>query len=311
MPAHELNEHVAGLLRFKQNALVSHPELLAVDAAHGVAFHHSLGSNLIEAPIEKYVSVEALSEFAKEAYAKSNIALVASGPNSSELSRWVGEFFKNLPSQGGSSQYKLQQGVASKYYGGETRLSSKAGNAVVIAFPGSSTFGTSGYKPEISVLAALLGGESTIKWTPGFSLLGKATQGFSNVHVSTKNNAYSDAGLLTVTVSGKGTQIGDASKSVVDAIKKVAAGEVAAEDIKKATALAKFRALESVQSLETGLVATGSALLNGTKPYHVGEIAQAIDSVTEQQVKDVSFFLLFCSLEKKKKIIITSSTIQS
>ncbi|BDD59167.1 ubiquinol-cytochrome c reductase core subunit 1 [Monascus purpureus] len=285
-PAHELKEHVAALLHFKQKSIAAHPEVLAVEAAHGVAFHRGLGENITEVPFEKYVNVEALAEFAKEAYSKPNVAVVSSGADSAELSKWVGEFFKELPS--GSTI----QSEASKYYGGETRISSKTGNAVVVGFPGSSTFGTPGYKPEVAVLASLLGGESTIKWTPGFSLLAKATEGFSGVHASTKNNAYSDAGLLTITVSGATSQIGEVSKSVVEAIKKVAAGEVPSEEVKKALALAKFRALESVENIETGLEATGSALLTGGKPYHVGEIAQAIDSVTAEKVQETAKSLL-------------------
>ncbi|KAF5867210.1 ubiquinol-cytochrome c reductase core subunit 1 [Aspergillus alliaceus] len=289
--AHELNEVVIKHLKLRQQALAADPEQQAVDAANALAFHRGLGESITPsttAPFEKYLSAEALAAYAQQAYAKSNIALVGSGSNSADLSKWVGEFFKGLPSSGSAGQYQLQPHVASKYYGGEQRISSKAGNAVVIAFPGSSAFGTSGYKPESSVLAALLGGESTIKWTPGFSLLAQATQGFSQVRASTKSVTYSDAGLFTISLSGKADQVASAAKNAVDALKKVAAGEVTNEDIKKATALAKFRALESAQSLETGLEATGSALLNGGKPYQIGEIAQSIDAVTEAQVKDAA-----------------------
>ena len=288
--AHELNEHVFALLKYKQAALSADAEGLAVDAAHGLAFHRGLGENIAPnttVPFEKYLNVEALSEFAKDAYSKPNIALVGSGPNSAELSKWTGQFFQQLPSTGTSSQYKVQDKVASKYHGGEQRISSKAGNAFVIAFPGSSAFGTAGYKPEASVLASLLGGESTIKWTPGSSLLSQATKGFSQLRVSTKNHAYSDAGLFTVALSGNAGQVATASKNVVDALKKTAAGEIGGEEIKKAAALAKFRTLESVQTLETGLEASGSALINGAKPHQIGEIAQSFDSVSEQQVKDV------------------------
>lgn len=70
-------------------------------------------------------------------------------------------------------------------------------------------------------------------------------------------------------------------------MKKVAAGDVASEDIKKAIALAKFRALEAGQNLETGVEITGSGLINGHKPYQLGEVAESIEKVTEQQVKDV------------------------
>ncbi|KAJ5383273.1 Peptidase M16 core [Penicillium concentricum] len=288
---HELNEVVSKLLKYKQQAVHSNPETVAVDAAHGVAFHRGLGASITpsqSSPYEKYVSGDALAEFAQNAYAKSNIALVASGPNSAELSKWVGQFFKDTPTGNASSKYNVLPSVASKYYGGEQRIASKIGNAVVIAFPGSSAFGTAGYKAEASVLAALLGGESTIKWTPGFSLLSQATKGFNQLRVSTQNNAYSDAGLFTVTLSGQADQVAAASKNVVDALKKAAAGEVASEDIKKAIALAKFRALESVQTLETGLEATGSGLVHGNKPYQINEIAEALEKVTEQQVKQVA-----------------------
>ncbi|KAJ5100220.1 Cytochrome b-c1 complex subunit 2 [Penicillium angulare] len=288
---HELNEVVATLLKYQQQAVYSSPETVALDAAHGVAFHRGLGAPITPSqttPYEKYLSGDALAQFAQDAYAKSNVALVSTGPNSSEVSKWVGQFFKDLPAGSSSSQYKVQPSQASKYFGGEQRIPSKNGNAVVIAFPGSSAFGTAGYKAEASVLAALLGGESSIKWTPGFSLLSKATQGFSFLNVSTKNHAYSDAGLFTVTLSGAADQVGAASKNVVDALKKAAAGEVASEDIKKAAALAKFRALESVQTLETGLEATGSGLVHGSKAYQIGEIAQALENVSEEQVKEVA-----------------------
>lgn len=293
---HELSEVVGALLKYKQLAVFSNPENVAIDAAHGIAFHRGLGSPItpsLSSPYEKYLSADALAEFAQDAYSKSNVALVAVGPNSGDVSKWVGQFFKDLPTSGAAGQFKVQPSQATKYFGGEQRIASKTGNAVVIAFPGSSAFGTAGFKAEASVLAALLGGESTIKWTPGFSLLSQATKGFSQLNVSTKNLAYSDAGLFTVTLSGQADQVGAASKNVVDALKKAAAGEVASEDIKKAAALAKFRALESVQTLETGLEATGSGLVHGSKPYQIGEIAQALEKVSEQQVKEVCLNILF------------------
>jgi len=162
------------------------------------------------------------------------------------------------------------------------------GLIIVIALPGSSTFGTQGFNPSAHVLAAILGGESSIKWTPGFSLLGQSTQGFSQVRASTKNFGYSDAGLLAITLTGRADQLAAAGKSAVDALKKVAAGEVPADSFKKAAALAKFGALESAQTLETGLELTGNALVNNTKPYQIDEVAQALDSVTEAKVKEVS-----------------------
>ena len=77
---HELNEVVSKLLKYKQQAVHSNPETVAVDAAHGVAFHRGLGASITpsqSSPYEKYVSGDALAEFAQNAYSKSNIALVA------------------------------------------------------------------------------------------------------------------------------------------------------------------------------------------------------------------------------------------
>lgn len=284
---HELHELVLNLVKYRQQALLHNAERLADNAAHGVAFHRGLGETItpIDGVFEKYISTDALASFAKEAYAKSNVAVVASGATSSELSKWVGEFFRDLPT--GS----VKQGPASKYYGGEQRIASKTGNAMVIAFPGSSMFGAAGYKPEAAVLAALLGGESSIKWTPGFSLLSQAAQGFSQLRVTTKNLNYSDAGLFSVSLSGAPDQIAAAGKQVVEILKKTAAGDVNGEQIKKAIALAKFRALESVQTLETGVESTGAALINGSKPYNIEQYAQSIDKVSAQQVKDVRYVI--------------------
>jgi ubiquinol-cytochrome c reductase core subunit 2 len=254
---------------------------------HGVAFHRGLGEPLTatsSTPL-KYLDVDGVAEFSDAAYSKSNIAVVANGASSSEFSKWVGEFFTDVK----ESKSKLPS-PASKYYGGEERIAHGSGNVVILAFPGSSSF-TSGssYKPEISVLAALLGGQSSIKWSPGFSLLAKAASSYQHAHVSTQHAAYSDAGLLYVTITGSASHIANASKSVVDALKKVAAGEVAEEDIKKAVALAKFQALEAGQQIDTGLEATGSGLITGGKAFQVDEIATSIEKVSSDKVKAVSF----------------------
>ncbi|KAL1968734.1 hypothetical protein VTN77DRAFT_1560 [Rasamsonia byssochlamydoides] len=288
---HELNELVLDTIKHRQKALFASPESLALDAAHGTAFHRGLGENIVPStstPFEQYLSVEAIAEFAKGAYAKPNIALVSTGPSSSELSKWVSQFFGELPSSTASGQFKPKESAPSKFYGGEQRIPSKAGNAVVIAFPGSATYGASAYKPEVAVLAALLGGESSIKYTRGFSLLSKAAEGFTQVHVSTKNHAYSDAGLFAITISGKADQVASVSKNAVDVLKRVAAGDVSSEDFNKAVALAKFRALEAAQLLETGVELTGAALISGGKPYQIGEVAQSFSKVSQQQVQELA-----------------------
>lgn len=274
---------------------MANPEALALDAAHGVAFHRGLGETATPStstPFEQYISTDALVEFAKGAYSKPNIALVSTGPNSAEISKWVSQFFTDLPTSAGSNPFKPLDKTPSKYFGGEQRIPSKAGSALVIGFPGSSAFGTSGYKAEPSVLAALLGGESSIKWSPGFSLLAKATANLGHVHVSTKNIAYTDSGLFTIVISGKASEISAASRNVTQTLKKIAAGDVSSEDFNKAIALAKFRALEAAQVLETGVEQTGSNLISGGKPYQIGEVAQSYSKVTAKQVQEVCLSVL-------------------
>ncbi|KEF54711.1 ubiquinol-cytochrome c reductase core subunit 2 [Exophiala aquamarina CBS 119918] len=287
---HELNEEVIHVIKLARKDLLAKPLSLALNSAHALAFHRGLGEPLTatsSTPL-KYLDAEGIAAFSTAAYSKSNIAVVANGATPSEFSKWVGEFFGDVQ----ESQRKLSS-PASKYYGGEERIAHDSGNVMILAFPGSSSF-TSGsiYKPEISVLATLLGGQSSIKWSPGFSLLGKAASAYQHSRVATQHAAYSDAGLLYVTITGNASHVTNASKSVVDAIKKVAAGEVAEEDIKKAIALAKFQALEAGQQIDTGLEATGSGLIAGGKAFQVEEIATAIQKVSSEKVKAAAKSLL-------------------
>lgn len=286
---HELNEEVVHTMRLEQKGLLGSPLNLAINSAHGVAFHRGLGTPInatSSSPFQKYLDAQALADFSDAAYAKNNIAVVANGADHSEFAKWVKEFFSDTKT--GSSDFKIQT-QKSQYFGGEERIAHSSGSVMIIGFPGSSSF-TSGqsFKPEISVLAALLGGESSIKWSPGFSLLSKAASDFPGAHVSTQNAAYTDAGLLYVTITGKSTDIAKASKAVVDALKAVAAGKVTDEEIQKATALAKYRALELGQQTEAGLEATGMGLISNSKAYQIDEVGKRIAEVKADQVKNVS-----------------------
>lgn len=160
---------------------------------------------------------------------------------------------------------------------------------MVIAFPGSSSF-TAGnsYKPEIAVLAALLGGKSSIKWSTGFSLLAKAISSYPGAHVATSHASYSDAGLLTIQLSGSADAIRGASAEAVKALKGISEGSISKEDFTKAVALAKYRALEEGQNIEAGLVATGSGLVHGGKAFQISEISKSIEAVSADKLQAVS-----------------------
>lgn len=258
---------------------------LANNSAHGIAFHRGLGSPLAptsSTPLNKYLNEESISEFASHAYAKSNIAIVANGASQADLSKWVGEFFTNVKSGGAIS------GTPTKYYGGEERIAHGSGNAFVIAFPGSSSFTAgSSYKPEIAVLSSLLGGKSSIKWSPGFSLLSKAASSFPGASATTTHFAYSDAGLLSIQFSGSAEAIRGAATEAIKSLKGIAEGSISKEDFTKAVASAKYLALEEGQNIEAGLVATGAGLVHAGQAFQIDQVGQAIQSVTADKLKAV------------------------
>lgn len=259
---------------------------LAINSAHGLAFHRGLGAPLYptsSTALHKYLNEESIAQFAAGAYSKPNIAVVANGADQAELTKWVGEFFTNV-----NSSSAALSGEASKYYGGEERIAHASGNSYVIAFPGSSSF-TSGasYKPEIAVLAALLGGKSTIKWSPGFSLLSKASASFPGASATTTHYSYSDAGLLAIQFTGSAGAIRGATTEAIKALKTVSEGTISKEDFTKAVALAKYRALEEGQNFEAGLVATGAGLIHGGKPFQIDQVGKAVEGVSIEKLKSV------------------------
>ncbi len=299
MAGHEFEEEVLPIIKLSQKALLSNTAGLAINSAHGVAFHRGLGAPLnptSSTPLTKYLNEEYLGAFSQTAYAKSNFAIVANGASHTELSKWAENFFVDSPESGPPDFPPLNKSP-SRYYGGEERIAHDSGNNLIIAFPGSGSFTGAGYKPEISVLAALLGGESTIKWSPGFSLLSKATAAFPHVHVATTHSTYSDAGLLSISLSGNAEQIQGASKEVVETLKTIASGKVSNEDIKKAVASAKFKTLEAGENVTAGLELTGAGLIQGGKAYQIDELGKTISEVTDDQVKKVSVLLSIFQIE--------------
>jgi ubiquinol-cytochrome c reductase core subunit 2 len=251
-----------------------------------VAFHTGLGSAFyptLSDSYKPYLNESSIAEFAASAYIKPNISLVVDGASEASLSKWIAHFFKDVPSSSSSSM--SLNTAATRYFGGESRLGALEGNSFVIAFPGSSY---SSFKPEISVLSALIGGESTIKWASGFSLLSKATSTTSNVVARTLNLVYSDAGLLAIQISGAATSVRKTAEAAVDTLKRVAEGSVSKEDLAKAIAKARFHALEGTQLRGSGLIAAGSGLLHGGKPFQYSETTMAIETVTADKLKSVS-----------------------
>ena len=287
---HELEEEIVPAVQEERKKLLKDVHGMAVNSAHAIAFHRGLGEPLhptSSVAVNKYINNEWIHDWASTAYAKSNYALVANGAQASEFSKWTKEFFSDAQIQTRQNAPSIDS-TQSKYHGGEERIAHDGGNALVLAFPGSSSFTGGSWKPEIAVLASLLGGESSVKWAPGFSLLSKATEAFPGAHITTQSATYSDAGLLHVSVTGKATDVRSAGTEVVKAIKAVADGQISQEDFKKAVATARFRALETGQSTEAGILQTGAGLVHGGKAHQIDELGTSIGKVTESQLKTVS-----------------------
>ena len=287
---HVYAEEILPLLKLSQKKFLADTQKMALSSAHGLAFHRGLGEPLFPSsstPVNKYLDADTIAGFASAAYSKPNFAIVANGAEHGEVSKWVGEFFKDIPNSPASGVPTIQA-EQTKYYGGEERIAHASGNSMILAFPGSSSFTGGFYKPEISVLAALLGGESAIKWSPGFSLLSKATSDVSGVSVKTKSAIYSDAGLLYTQINGSAAGVADAARKIVETISAVANGQISKEDMDKAKAQAKYKELEFGQNVNNGIELTGSGLVSGNKAYQVDETAKLIDSVDEAKVKAVS-----------------------
>lgn len=259
---------------------------IATESVHSLAFHRGLGSPLHPTSTnlyKNYVTADALAEYAGAAYAKPNFAIVANGVDHGELTKWVGEFFTDVPAQP-TVDIKAEQ---SKYYGGEERIAHASGNSMVIAFPGSSSPTGAFYKPEVAVLAALLGGESSIKWSSGFSLLSKAAEQTPLLQVSTKSNIYTDAGLLVTSLNGSASDIRATAPKIVETLKAVAQN-ISEEAFNKAKALAKFKELEFASGTQAAIEYTGAGLTRDGKPYQISEVASSIEGVTADKVKQVA-----------------------
>ncbi|KAF2826353.1 ubiquinol-cytochrome C reductase complex core protein-like protein 2 [Ophiobolus disseminans] len=284
------NEEVLPLINFAHKRFLGSVTEMATNSAHALAFHRGLGvptASASQTPFTKYLDAEAIEWYSKVAYAKPNFAVVANGADAGEFGKWVNEFFDDVPASASEQSAGKDQ---TKYVGGEERIAHDGGNAMVIAFPGSSSFTGKFYKPEIAVLASLLGGQAAVKWSAGFTILANAAA--PGTKVKTTSAIYSDAGLLYTTITGSAKGVAETAKAAVDAIKKIASGEISSELISKAKATAKFKELEHGQDARAGLELTGNGLIHNTQPYQIDEVAKLIDGVSEESLKSAAKQLL-------------------
>lgn len=222
-----------------------------------------------------------IKEYAAKSYVKQNMAIVATGVDASELDSLIAKHFGDVPS--GSAA----QSPKSKYFGGETRVPFRSNiGHFVIGFPGAAA---SPHSPaEFTVLASLLGGMSSIKWSTGNSILGQAA---SKLGTSTKaianHGAYTDAGLFTIYVMGPSSSIKDTAKAALDALKSISQG-VKSEDLKRAIAQAKFNTYAAAEERTMSAETIGRSLLLSGKTPDVESIVADLEKVTADKLKSVA-----------------------
>jgi hypothetical protein len=296
---YEFNEEVAPVMALELASFVHDPVAIAHEHAHNIAFHSGLGGHRL-AVSNKFISnfsiapntntsttlnTNALSipGYAKQVYQKGNIALVASGASNADLTKWTSEFFDSVPTGSGLTS------SVTKYFGGENRTYNASGDALVIAFPG--TAGGPSYKPEFSVLAYLLGGRGFTKWNRGTSVLSRSLAQFPDIKAVTKHTTYSDAGLLSITITGPQKLLGHAGNEVTKAINSLA--NVKPEDVKKAIAQAKFELLVTSEDRSAGLELVGQSVIASGQAPQIEDAVRALEGVTADKVKTVCYYLSF------------------
>ncbi|KAK6534302.1 ubiquinol-cytochrome c reductase core subunit 1 [Arthrobotrys megalospora] len=278
---YEYTERVIPTMENEVALAYSDPSFVALEAAHASAYHHGLGLDKLSV-VRKNFGVEEIGEFAAAAFNQSNLAVVGSGVPHAELSKYTTEFFADVPAG------ETLKAHAPTYYGGESRAWSKSGNAVVIAFPGSA--GGPAFKAELNILSYVLGGQSTIKWSPGNSLLGKVTEKFPGVSAVSKNITYSDTGLFYISVDGPAPTLVKALPEVVNAIKSVA--NITAEDLKRAIQNAKFDFYTAAEENALSMESIGQSIVATGKVPQVQESIKALESVTLDSVKKAASTIL-------------------
>lgn len=282
-------------MQIKQSKLAYNALAQALDNAHAVAFHKGLGSSIYPSSsttLGPYLSEHTVADFAAAVYTKPNIAIIADGATQANLSKWIEPFFRDVPTSSTSPMKLFTE--ATKYYGGEQRTSATSGNAIVLAFPG---FNLSSDKADVAILTALLGGESNIKWSPGFTLLSQASAASPGATIVAKNFAYTDAGLLTIQITGSAAAVRKGAEEAVKAIKSVVEGGVTKEVLAKAIAKAKFDLLTANELTGAGMVSAGNSLIHGGKIFEVASALKSYEAVTADKVKAVRIALLIHRLQ--------------
>lgn len=291
--AHEFNEEVLPQVQAEYAQAQSNPAVLGYDSLLQTAYRQrSLGHSLFASPASPITHRQTV-DFAHAAFAKDNIAVLGSGIDSAKLNQLVSAHFGELAASASVSS------TPAKYFGGEQRVAFAAPHGAentraahghfFVGFEGA------GHKDaeasaNLAVLRALLGGESSVKWSNGVSPLSQIAESIPGARAAAFNLTFSDSGVFGAHVSAPSASVQQAASKVAQALKNVAGG-LKEEAIKAAVAKAKFERatvlenrtaaheLVSAQLLEAGSVATlenAFAALDAVKPASLSKVAEKL-----------------------------------
>jgi ubiquinol-cytochrome c reductase core subunit 2 len=253
---HEYSELVLPTIQSESLSALASSSTLAMDAAHSIAFRRGLGNSLYASPHSPVSAVE-VKNFAQQAFAKSNIAVLGAGISTENLSKAVQSAFGS-----GSGGESLSSG-SSQYYGGEQRIPLD-----VHAGPGAQptmviAYGTTNTSADLKVLPHLLGGETAVKWSHGTSPLSQVAAKVHGASAKAFLLPYSDASLFGVVVTAPTSEgVASVAKEVAGLMKGLKGKD---EEIKRAVSKAKFYAATQLERHES-LIATAGAAVS-TRPW--------------------------------------------
>lgn len=119
-----------------------------------------------------------------------------------------------------------------------------------------------------------MGGASNVKWSVGSSLLSHVANK-TGTTINTSYSPYSDASLLSVTISGASAlAVSDAAALATKEIKGLSAS-LSEEAIKKASAAVRFAAADLVDANPVAAVLAGDAAVSADA---IAEAASALSS---------------------------------
>ncbi|GMK55246.1 hypothetical protein CspeluHIS016_0203020 [Cutaneotrichosporon spelunceum] len=255
---HEYSELVLPTVQGETEAAAANSVQVALDTAANVAFRRGLGNSIFASP-HSPVTLDTVKSFAQAAFAKSNIAVVGQGISTEALAAAVTSAFGS----GASSSSASLQTDKSQYYGGEARIpldthsNPTAQPTLVISY--GQVGATS---PELAVLPHILGGQSSIKWSPGSTPLSKAAEKVAGATVRSFVTSYSDASLLNIVIQAPTNEGVRAVAQDVAAAVKGASG-VKEDELKRAIAKAKFADATTLEHYASLVDAAAPAIFAG------------------------------------------------